>query len=54
MYLPCYRAGTQKVAALRRSYPDAKILPVLYGANGLVDIGTIERAIGVELLLPHY
>jgi len=45
MYLPCYRAGTLKVAALRRSYPAAKILPALFGANGLVDVGTIEQAI---------
>jgi hypothetical protein len=46
MYLPAYRAGTQKVAALRRSYPPSSFLPALYGANGLVDIATVERAIG--------
>jgi hypothetical protein len=45
MYLPAYRAGTRKVAALRRSYPAAKFLPALYGANGLVDVATLERAI---------
>ena len=45
MYLPAYRAGTRKVAALRRRYPAAKILPALYGASGLVDIATVERAI---------
>ena len=45
MYLPAYRAGTMKVAALRRGYPAAKLLPALYGANGLVDIATLERAI---------
>jgi hypothetical protein len=45
MYLPAYRAGTMKVAALRRRYPAAKFLPALYGANGLVDIATLERAI---------
>ena len=45
MYLPAYRAGTRKVAALRRSYPAAKVLPALYGVNGLVDIATLERAI---------
>ena len=28
MYLPAYRAGTAKVARLRRSYPAAKLLPV--------------------------
>ncbi len=45
MYLPAYRAGTRKVAALRRAYPAAKILPALYGAHGLVDIATLDRAI---------
>jgi hypothetical protein len=45
MYLPAYRAGTMKVAALRRRHPAAKFLPALYGANGLVDIATLERAI---------
>lgn len=45
MYLPAYRAGTRKVAALRRSCPPEKFLPALYGANGLVDIATLERAL---------
>jgi hypothetical protein len=45
MYLPAYRAGTRKVAALRRSHPPEKLLPALYGANGLVDVATLERAI---------
>jgi hypothetical protein len=44
MYLPAYRAGTRKVAALRRAYPAEKLLPALYGANGLVDVATVERA----------
>jgi hypothetical protein len=43
MYLPAYRAGTAKVAELRRVFPAAKLLPVLYGCAGLVDITTIER-----------
>jgi hypothetical protein len=45
MYLPAYRAGTMKVAALRRQYAAARVLPALYGANGLVDVATVERAI---------
>jgi hypothetical protein len=45
MYLPAYRAGTAKVARLRRSYPAAKLLPVLYGCVGLVDLTTIERVL---------
>jgi len=45
MYLPAYRAGTEKVAALRRKYPAAQVLPALYGCNGLVDIETIEDAL---------
>lgn len=42
MYLPAYRAGTKKVAELRRKYAPSKFLPVLYGCAGLVDIVTIE------------
>lgn len=45
MYLPAYRAGTERVAELRRRYPAAKVLPALYGAKGLVDIATVEGAI---------
>jgi len=43
MYLPAYRAGTDKVAELRRTHPAAKVLPALYGCNGLVDIQTIDQ-----------
>jgi hypothetical protein len=42
MYLPAYRSGTEKVAALRRAYPPERILPALYGCRGLVDIQTID------------
>jgi len=42
MYLPAYRSGTEKVAALRRAYPPEQILPALYGCRGLVDIQTID------------
>jgi len=45
MYLPAYRAGTEKVVALRRKYEAAKFLPVLYGCSGLVDITMIERVL---------
>jgi hypothetical protein len=45
MYLPAYRAGTEKVAELRRKYPPEQVLPALYGCNGLVDITTVESAI---------
>ncbi len=47
MYLPCYRAGTDKVAELRRRLPAEKLLPVLYGAAGLVDIVTIDELLDV-------
>jgi hypothetical protein len=43
MYLPAYRAGTEKVAALRRVHQPEVLLPVLYGARGLVDITTIDK-----------
>jgi len=45
MYLPAYRAGTRKVAALRRAYPPAQVLPALYGAHGLVDVATVDQAL---------
>jgi len=45
MYLPAYRAGTEKVAALRRTYPANKVLPAIYGCQGLVDIQTIDQVL---------
>jgi hypothetical protein len=45
MYLPAYRAGTKKVAELRRRYAPELFLPALYGAKGLVDITTIEKVL---------
>jgi len=45
MYLPAYRTGTECVADLRRRYPAAKLLPVLYGCSGLVDVTTVEAAL---------
>ena len=46
MYLPVYRAGTLKVAALRRKYAPEKVIPALYGALGLVDLVTIDQVLG--------
>jgi len=46
MYLPAYRAGTDKVAALRRELADADVLPALYGCRGLVDVATIDHVVG--------
>jgi hypothetical protein len=48
MYLPAYRAGTVKVAALRRQHPPAKIIPALYGALGLVDLVTIDQVLRTD------
>jgi hypothetical protein len=45
MYLPAYRAGTMRIADLRRRFSAAQILPAIYGAHGLVDITTLERAL---------
>ncbi len=45
MYLPAYRAGTERVAQLRRKYEPAELLPALYGCHGLVDIVTVEHAL---------
>ena len=48
MYLPAYRAGTVKVAALRRKHPPAKIITALYGALGLVDLVTIDQVLRTD------
>ncbi len=42
MYLPCYRAGTQRVAELRRLHPDDAVLPVVFGCHGLADVVTVS------------
>ncbi|MCW5983342.1 MAG: hypothetical protein KIT09_34945 [Bryobacteraceae bacterium] len=44
MYLPAYRAGTERVAGLRRRYPPEDLLPALYGCRGVVDVTTVEAA----------
>lgn len=48
MYLPAYRAGTERVAELRRSFAPEKVLPVLYGCKGLVDVETVRDAISAR------
>jgi len=45
MYLPCYRAGTEAVAELRRCFPPEKVLPALYGCRGMVDVVTVRQAL---------
>jgi hypothetical protein len=45
MYLPAYRAGTDKVADLRRRHPALRLLPALYGCAGMVDITNIDEAL---------
>jgi hypothetical protein len=45
MYLPAYRAGTERVAAWRREYEAKRIIPALFGCNGLVDITTVEAVL---------
>jgi hypothetical protein len=49
MYLPAYRAGTERVAELRRTYPSSSILPAIYGCSGLVDIVTIDHVLKKEV-----
>jgi hypothetical protein len=43
MYLPAYRAGTEVVAALRKKHPPEKLIPALFGCEGLQDIVTIQH-----------
>jgi hypothetical protein len=45
MYLPAYRSGTEKVAELRRTFPADKVLPAIYGCDGLVDIQTVDEVL---------
>jgi len=45
MYLPAYRAGTDKVAELRRKFPSERVLPAIYGCFGLVDINTVDEVL---------
>lgn len=45
MNLPAYRAGTQAVAKLRKKYPPKKVLPALFGCNGLVDVVTVRQVL---------
>ncbi len=42
MYLPAYRAGTERVAQLRRIHPPDYILPAIYGCLGLADIVSLD------------
>ncbi len=48
MYLPAYRAGTERVAQLRRIHPADRILPAIYGCSGLADIVTIDEMLKGE------
>lgn len=45
MYLPAYRAGTEKVAELRRRHPPERVIPALYFCAGIVDVVTIDRVL---------
>src|SRR5271169_1102307 len=45
MYLPAYRAGTEKIAELRRTYPPERVLQAIYGCYGLVDITTVDEVL---------
>ncbi len=48
MYLPAYRAGTDKVAALRRKFPSERVLPAIYGCYGMVDINTVDDVLSAK------
>ncbi len=45
MYLPAYRAGTERIAELRRQHSAERVLPTIYGCRGLVDIVTLDEAL---------
>ncbi|HWR16674.1 MAG TPA: hypothetical protein VN577_17745 [Terriglobales bacterium] len=48
MYLPAYRAGTVKVAELRRKYKPEVVLPAIYGCFGMVDIVTVDDVLAAH------
>ncbi len=48
MYLPSYHTGTELVASLLTRHDRGTLLPVLYGAKGLVDAVTILDALQME------
>lgn len=48
MYLPAYRAGTEKLAAMRRKLPAERVLPAIYGCYGMVDINTVDEVLGAK------
>jgi hypothetical protein len=48
MYLPAYRAGTDKVAALRRKFSSERVLPAIYGCYGMVDINTVDDVLRAQ------
>jgi hypothetical protein len=48
MYLPAYRAGTERVAQWRRLHPADRILPAIYGCSGLADIVSIDEMLKQE------
>jgi hypothetical protein len=45
MYLPAYRAGTDKIASMRRKLPAERVLPAIYGCFGMVDINTVDEVV---------
>jgi len=52
LYLPSYDAGTRRVLDLLRTVPLPRLVPVLYGAQGLVDCVTIDLALADVLQAP--
>src|SRR6185312_14301704 len=54
MYLPAYRAGTEKVAHLRRAYPEERVLQAVYGCSGPVDIETVDLVLKGSDLAAQY
>ncbi|MFZ0959329.1 MAG: hypothetical protein WAO35_00370 [Terriglobia bacterium] len=48
MYLPAYRAGTERVAEWRRIHPADRVLPAIYGCSGLADIVTLDEVLEPE------
>lgn len=44
-YMPSYRFGTELVLRLIREHGPARMIPVFYGAHGLVDCVTINRVV---------
>ena len=44
-YMPSYRYGTDLVLKLVKDHQPSEIIPVLYGARGMIDAVTVQKVL---------